>query len=303
MLQSDKRVIPDKGFTHAGQFHADDVFSTALLKMLNPDIKIERGFKVPDNYDGIVFDIGLGEFDHHQKDNEIRENDIPYASFGKLWRAFGDRLVSERAVESIDKTLIQSLDDSDNTGHYNPLSIVISQFNPTWDSEIQSNDAFDKAVNIATTFLENTIEQERSKDLAKDIVDKAVMQAVNKEVVILPRFVPSIDYLIDTEAKFVIFPSNRGGYNIQVIPAEHGDPAAKIDLPAEWAGQTGLDKISNIDDLTFCHTAKFLASTNTIEGAIKVAVTALNGKSEYSNDLEAQFNEINNSLNNKDLSR
>ena len=46
--------IPAKGFTHGGKFHADDVFSTALLQILRPDIQIIRGFTVPDDFDGIV---------------------------------------------------------------------------------------------------------------------------------------------------------------------------------------------------------------------------------------------------------
>ena len=46
--------IPANGFTHAGKFHADDVFATALLQILRPDIKIARGFTVPDDFDGIV---------------------------------------------------------------------------------------------------------------------------------------------------------------------------------------------------------------------------------------------------------
>ena len=36
--------IPAKGFTHGGKFHADDVFSTALLQILRPDIQVTRGF-------------------------------------------------------------------------------------------------------------------------------------------------------------------------------------------------------------------------------------------------------------------
>ena len=58
--------IPANGFTHAGKFHADDVFATALLQILRPDIKITRGFVVPDDFDGIVYDIGFGMFDHHR---------------------------------------------------------------------------------------------------------------------------------------------------------------------------------------------------------------------------------------------
>ena len=78
--------IPANGFTHAGKFHADDVFATALLQILRPDIKITRGFVVPDDFDGIVYDIGFGMFDHHQEPRETRPNGIPYAAFGLLWQ-------------------------------------------------------------------------------------------------------------------------------------------------------------------------------------------------------------------------
>ncbi|WP_435143555.1 MYG1 family protein [Faecalibacterium prausnitzii] len=69
--------IPANGFTHAGKFHADDVFATALLQILRPDIKITRGFVVPDDFDGIVYDIGFGMFDHHQEPRETRPQRHP----------------------------------------------------------------------------------------------------------------------------------------------------------------------------------------------------------------------------------
>ena len=72
--------IPANGFTHAGKFHADDVFATALLQIIRPDIRITRGFVVPDDFDGIVYDIGFGMFDHHQEPREYRANGIPYAA-------------------------------------------------------------------------------------------------------------------------------------------------------------------------------------------------------------------------------
>ena len=59
--------IPDTAFTHGGSFHADDVFSAALLKLCRPDIRILRGFTVPPDFEGLVFDIGGGRFDHHAK--------------------------------------------------------------------------------------------------------------------------------------------------------------------------------------------------------------------------------------------
>ena len=88
-------MIPNSAVTHGGRFHADDVFSSALLRLLNPKIKIRRVMRLPENFDGLAFDIGGGDFDHHQNGAPVRENGVPYAAFGLLWRAFGDRLIPD----------------------------------------------------------------------------------------------------------------------------------------------------------------------------------------------------------------
>ena len=134
--------IPANGFTHAGKFHADDVFATALLQILRPDIKITRGFVVPDDFDGIVYDIGFGMFDHHQEPRETRPNGIPYAAFGLLWRVLGPGLVGERQARLIDENFIQPLDLNDNTGEQNSLCDAIGFFNPVWDSKEDQDACF-----------------------------------------------------------------------------------------------------------------------------------------------------------------
>ena len=55
------RLKDASAFTHSGKFHADDVFSSALLLYLNPEITILRGNKVPEDFDGIIFDIGAAD--------------------------------------------------------------------------------------------------------------------------------------------------------------------------------------------------------------------------------------------------
>ena len=65
-------------YTHSGRFHADDVFSAALLRIINPKIRFIRVNQLPDNTgNAIVFDIGGGRYDHHQSDAPIRENGTP----------------------------------------------------------------------------------------------------------------------------------------------------------------------------------------------------------------------------------
>lgn len=103
-------------FTHGGKFHADDVFSATLLLYLNPEIVITRGNRVPENFAGIVFDIGRGRYDHHQKDSRVRENGVPYAAFGLLWEELGGAILGEELAAEFDEAFVQPLDNNDNTG-------------------------------------------------------------------------------------------------------------------------------------------------------------------------------------------
>ena len=91
-----KTALPDQAFTHGAKFHSDDVFATAFLRLIKPEIQVTRGFEVPADFDGIVYDIGRGRFDHHQEDKEYRENGCPYAAFGLLWREYGAQCIGDR---------------------------------------------------------------------------------------------------------------------------------------------------------------------------------------------------------------
>ena len=126
-----------KAFTHSGKFHADDVFSAALLFYINPEITILRGNRVPDDFDGIVFDIGRGAYDHHQRDSRVRENGVPYAAFGLLWEAVGAEILGATLAQRFDEEFVQPLDNNDNTGEKNELASLIGNFNPVWDAQNQ----------------------------------------------------------------------------------------------------------------------------------------------------------------------
>ncbi|MGB4660930.1 MAG: MYG1 family protein [Mobilitalea sp.] len=257
----------DSAFTHGGTFHSDDVFSAALLKIINPDIEIIRGFKVPDNFTGLVFDIGGGTYDHHQADNEVRENGIPYAAFGKLWRDLGPELVGEKEAEKIDHSIVQPLDKTDNTGERNPLSSMISSYNPTWDDESNTDENFNKAVNSALEYIQNKIRSCKSKDRARKIVEEALLSIDDVGIVILPRFAPWSDTLIPSEAKLVIFPSQRGGFNLQVISKNFKNREPKVNLPERWAGQPEEVLRNEMPGLNFCHSNRFLAAFDNLESA------------------------------------
>lgn len=276
--------IKNNALTHGGKFHADDVFSAALLKIINPQIKIARAFDVPENFDGIVFDIGRGKFDHHQENAEVRENGVPYAAFGLLWRELAESVLSKgcepeeaaKEAQRFDERFIQPIDDDDNTGSGNQLAGVIGAFNPTWDSERSPDDCFAEAVEFAKGILIRRFEGIFSVQRAKKLVEAALAEAKDN-IVILPRFAPWKMVLIPSDAQFVVYPSQRGGYNAQVIPADFDTDEVKCNFPEEWAGkeQEELQKISGIKTLTFCHKGRFLISTVTLDDAIQACKYAM----------------------------
>lgn len=181
--------VPAKGFTHGGKFHADDVFSTALLRILRPDFTVTRGFEVPSDFDGIVYDIGNGRFDHHAADRAERPNGIPYAAFGLLWQVFGAQLVGENQARLLDENFVQPLDLNDNTGEDCLLADAIGSFNPLWDSDQDSDACFAKAVDFAQVILQNNIDSALAVNRADALVQEAYQNS-RDGIVILPCYAP-----------------------------------------------------------------------------------------------------------------
>lgn len=269
-----------KAFTHGGKFHADDVFSAALLLYLNPEIQIARGNKVPENYDGIVFDIGRGEYDHHQIDSRIRDNGVPYAAFGLLWEQLGAGILGEELAQEFDEAFVQPLDNNDNTGEKNELATLIGNFNPTWDASISGDEAFFRAVGVAGMILENKFERYLGNERANKRIEE-VMAAQDKSmddtrILVLPEFIPCQKRLSETDIAFVIFPSNRGGYCIQPQKKEYS-MNYKCSFPKEWLGYENeeLVQATGLVSAGFCHKGGFLMTTGTLEDAISACKISL----------------------------
>ena len=251
--------IPAKGFTHGGKFHADDVFSTALLQILRPDIQITRGFTVPDDFDGIVYDVGGGMFDHHSEPRETRPNGVPYAAFGLLWRVLGAQLVGEHQARLLDENFIQPLDLNDNTGEQNSLADAIGSFNPLWDSKDDPDACFWRAVPVARQILENEIAAANAVNRADDTVRQAYAN-MRDGIVVLPAYMPWKNGLYKTDAIFVVYPSpvsythltlptkrnDRHG-NVRPCPQHRrrlrADPRPGVGLPAALCGRQPVRRL------------------------------------------------------------
>lgn len=268
-------------FTHSGKFHADDVFSAALLLYLNPEITITRGNQVPENYEGLVFDIGRGQYDHHQKDSRIRDNGVPYAAFGLLWEKLGPEILGEELALKFDESFVQPLDINDNTGEKNELATLIGNFNPGWDSKSNNDEAFFQAVSVAGMILENKFERYLGNERADRRVEEVLTEhaaslasgdtpAENTNILILPEFIPCQKRLSETNIAFVIFPSNRGGYCIQPQKKEYS-MNYKCSFPVEWLGLENeeLAAVTGLKSAGFCHKGGFLMTTGELADAVQ----------------------------------
>lgn len=268
-------------FTHSGKFHADDVFSAALLLYLNPEITITRGNQVPENYEGLVFDIGRGQYDHHQKDSRIRDNGVPYAAFGLLWEKLGPEILGEELALKFDESFVQPLDINDNTGEKNELATLIGNFNPGWDSKSSNDEAFFQAVSVAGMILENKFERYLGNERADRRVEEVLTEhaaslasgdtpAENTNILILPEFIPCQKRLSETNIAFVIFPSNRGGYCIQPQKKEYS-MNYKCSFPVEWLGLENeeLAAVTGLKSAGFCHKGGFLMTTGELADAVQ----------------------------------
>lgn len=265
-----------EALTHGGAFHSDDVFSTAFIQIINPEIKVKRVMQVPEGYDGLVYDIGLGRFDHHQKDRKVRPNGIPYAAFGLLFEEFGTLVMSEEDAVIFDETFIQPIDKSDNTGSFWMICDIISDFNPDWIEKQDRDAAFWRAVAVAKEILVNKFRQINANRKAYYLVKEEV-DACKGPVLELSQSIPWDDAVKNTDLLYVIYASERGGYNVQTVRLDDGE-GEKKPFPEDWRGKPAdyLQKVTGVPGIRFCHNSGFLCAVETLEDARKIAEIAVN---------------------------
>lgn len=270
-----------RGITHAGRFHTDDVLSTVLLLELNPNIEIERVSEyIADdtNEEELVYDIGLGEFDHHEEERELDEFGYPYSAFGKLWREFGRSYLErygfqniEAAFDKFNRFYVSKVNQGDNIGYKNVFKFyendLIIRFNPSWMEKKEkldiSNKQFFKAVEFAKMLFENWMrvlyEQIELSDLELSIWERAVQNGKDG-IVVLEEKIPWQIFIKKEgyeDVKLIIDKSDRGGYSIT-------------------SKDKDLYQIKDSKHLIFVHPSKFMGVAETLDKAIIGAKYSLN---------------------------
>lgn len=275
--------------THSGTMHADEIFSTAFLDLYLGEAKVFRTSSVPKKIKetALVYDIGLGKYDHHQENAQRRSNNIPYCSFGLLWQSFGRTYLESKSIDEVeevftmfDQDFVEAIDADDNgifpkiesPYKVKTLSEVFKLFNPGYKSGQEENTQFQKAV----FFAKEIFEEELISVIGKVKAKKRVLEQITKKenhTLYLDEYMPYEQVLLSDDTSsdiyFVVFPSNRGGYAIKTVPISLENHNKRLDFPKSWAGLTGkeLEDKAGIKGLSFCHSTCFLVTCNSKETA------------------------------------
>ena len=281
-IQMTKNIDKANCITHSGKFHVDDVISTIFVSKIMENVVLmripiiqNRNFK-----NKIVYDIGLGEFDHHQKNrNGQRENGIYYSSIGLLWKKFGKKYLEKLNVKYIDKTfeymdkeLIQYIDASDNMQTEYLENKITPEFvklcNPEWNEDIPEDEAFINALKVADEFwniyIKHAIAEVEAIEIILDKIEKS------KECyLIFDREMPykkAIKIANSDKIKYMIFKSRREGYDIRAVT----DSSKFKDDIIQFDDINIARKLTGINDLMYVDVHGKLCCTETLESAIKL---------------------------------
>lgn len=289
--------------THDNLFHLDDLFACAIIQIYldnkgqqykivrtrNKDL-VSGGDYVVDV--GDVYDAQLKRFDHHQKGGAgVRENNIPYASAGLVWKEYGQEICNSKEVtDIIDTKLMQILDADDNGLEYykNILTDIeavtihkfLYTFRPTWKEDPKNFDsAFEELLPLIKKYILRKIVVEKDKLEALEKVEEAYIQAEDKRIVIMDKPYPGDEFLMSkSEVLYKISPNANGSaWGVKAIRDSEESYENRKDLPKEWAGlrDEEMQRVTGVSDAVFCHNALFLATAASKEGALELARLAV----------------------------
>lgn len=267
--------------THSGTFHVDDVVSTIFLSKIFEEINLIRvsSMNNRNTNNKLVFDIGLGEFDHHQKNrNGKRENGIYYSSIGLLWKKYGKEYLKninvkniDKVYEYMDKELIQYIDATDNMQMEYLKSKTSPDFvklcNPEWNENITEEEGFIHALKLADEFWNIYIKHAIAEVEAIEIIIKKTNET-NENYAIFDKELPyrkAIDLLKNKNIKYLIFKSKRECYDIRIIDKEIEFKEEIVINCIEQARQ-----LSKINDLLYIDAHRKLCCTETLDSAINL---------------------------------
>ena len=274
-------------YTHGGKPHLDDAICGFIASVFGA--KVVRVNMLPEHVDvnayegNIAADIGGGVYDHHSADTPKRADGFTHCGASLMWEYFGEDVIRtmypdckkpEYVAYRVDKDILSTVSSYDN-GEGEPGVYTIYQaaaaFVPAWNSTKTMDEAYSDMVNFASGIITRLCEYVIAALDAETVVTGALSDMKNG-IVVMDRFAPWQSYVIPNEdAKFVVFPGIRGGWNLQVVPNSFRDREPRCSFPVEWLGKSGDAAKKERRGMTFCHPGNFLATFGTKTAAIAAA--------------------------------
>lgn len=288
-----------KVITHSGSFHADDVFAVATLQLYfgvdevaivrtRDEAMIASGDIVLDV--GGVYDPDKQRFDHHQNGAPVRDNGIPYAAFGLIWKHYGEQVSGSSGLAAeIERRLVWPIDAADNGVSIfevtdlgvSPALVqdVISLYKPEWGSGASMDDGFLNACALAREIISRAVTHAKANQEERDYVRSAYDSSPNRDIVVFDRQVSSINLVEYPEALVSVCPNEEGNWSAAMVRETYDSFKTKRQFPERWAGlrDQELAAASGIADAIFCHKARFLFVAKSKDGAVEAAKKALAG--------------------------
>ena len=276
-----------KVVTHAGGFHADELFAIALIKyFVTDDIDLERTrdgtllSKYRDDSSVWVIDVG-GEynegslnFDHHQSTFEKAwvGTNILFSSCGLVWDFLKKngylKHLTNFQISEFENRLVKRIDAHDNGCGKWTHAVIFKSFN----RNIDNDSGFIKALTFAGEYISNTLFyfKNEGKNI-RNLYDHKYIS--NGKVVVVDNedsfnIIPSIK--INTSAEVVIeHKVSEGSWSVQGI-------SPNILVPMEWRGvsESELSRITG-RDVFFAHRSGHLVKVKNKDTAIMVAMLML----------------------------
>eukprot|EP01133_Synstelium_polycarpum_P009229 gene9229-10825_t len=166
--------------------------------------------------------------------------------------------------------------------------------NPAWNEpqdEQLVRERFDKAMTVmGELFLDKVDFYGKSWLPARDIVLAALNNRAkvhrSEEIILLEPYCPFKEhsyYLerqlnIRKKIKFAVFQDTSArSWRVQAINIDTNSFALRCPLPVSWCGKVDddLSKVADIEGCTFVHANGFIGGNLTKEGALKMAIKAL----------------------------
>lgn len=231
---------------------------------------------------GGVYDSSSQRFDHHQIGAPVRENGIPYAAFGLVWKEYGSIVAgSEAAARDIEERLVHAVDAGDNGVSLYTLSShavtpaevygVVGSFLPPWGSEKSMDEAFFEAVIFARDYLSRMIVHASAIQAMNSLALAAYHAASNRQVLSFDVPMSRTPFIALPEVLLIICPAEHKStcnWQVAAVPVAPHSFETKISFPEAWRGLRDADLVSasGIGDAVFCHKNGFLFVASSKEG-------------------------------------